>query len=247
MLALFRTRLFKSSQSSQFYTLFVCKEASGKGMKRTGAQGPGSGGPKRPRGPGGYDEDGGGASQTFEEELMMMDDGNMGDERIDLDDLDDPLVQVKRWSRPAADPHFDPKQHSLAFHWVDIDVTSGPPLTENPCEGERIIGSKEPIVPIIRMYGSTKDGTSVLTYVHGFTSYFYVALPPSTNLNDNSRAKMRAYLDQKVSIRCFFSLKDAIPGDVHAISRLPPLSRSLLCHVLVCVISLADEGACEGG
>ena len=175
-------------------------------MKRTGAPAGGSGGPKRSRGPGGYDEEGGGGSQTFEEELMMMDDENMGDERIDMDDQDDPMVQVKRWSRPAADAGFDPKQHSLAFHWVDIDVTSGPPLAKNPCEGERTIGSKEPVVPIIRLYGSTKDGNSVLTYVHGFTSYFYVALPPSTNLSDNSRAKIRAYLDQKVSSSPIFFL-----------------------------------------
>ena len=77
-------------------------------MKRTGAPAGGSGGPKRSRGPGGYDDEGGGGSQTFEEELMMMDDENMGDERIDMDDQDDPMVQVKRWSRPAADAGFDP-------------------------------------------------------------------------------------------------------------------------------------------
>lgn len=166
-------------------------------MKRSGTPG-GSAGPKRARGGGGDGEEGGG-SQTFEEELMMMDDENMGDEHIDMDDAEDALIQVKRWSRPPAGA-FDPKQNSLAFHWVDIDITSGSPLEKNPCAGAKTIGSKEAIVPIIRLYGSTKDGSSVLTYVHGFTSYFYVALPPSTNLSDGARAQIRAHLDQKVCI-----------------------------------------------
>ena len=167
-------------------------------MKRAGA--PSSAGPKRSRGGGGDSEEGGGGSQTFEEELMMMDDENMEDEKIDMDDEQEALIQVKRWSRPPAGS-FDPKQNSLAFHWVDIDITSGSPLDKNPCAGAKTIGSKEAIVPIIRLYGSTKDGSSVLTYVHGFTSYFYVALPPSTNLSDGARAQIRAHLDQKVRSR----------------------------------------------
>ena len=165
-------------------------------MKRSGP--PNGAGPnKLARGDG--EDDGPGASQTFEEQLEAMDEAEgMGDERIDVDDADEALIQVKRWSRPEA-ATFDPKTESLAFHWVDIDVTSGPPLERNPCEGARVIGSREAIVPIIRLYGSTRDGSSVLTYVHGFTSYFYVALPPSTNLSDQARAQLRIELDRIVS------------------------------------------------
>ena len=163
-------------------------------MKRSSAPSS-AGGPKRPRG--GDNEEAGG-SQTFEEELMMMDgEENIGDERIDMEGIDDALIQVKRWARPES-KGLNPQTSSLAFHWVDIDVTSGVPLEKNPCEGAKIIGSKEAVVPIIRLYGSTKDGSSVLTYVHGFTSYFYVALPTSTNLSDGARAQIRTYLDQRV-------------------------------------------------
>lgn len=130
---------------------------------------------------------------------MAMDETEgMGDERVDIgDDDSDPLIQVKRWSRPEPGS-FDAKTQPLAFHWVDIDVTSGAPMDRNPCEGAKVIGSREAIVPIIRLYGSTRDGSSVLTYVHGFTSYFYVALPPSTNLSDQARAQLRIELDRIV-------------------------------------------------
>ena len=164
-------------------------------MKRSGPAPPNSSN-KTARGD--TDEDVGN-SQTFEEQLMAMDETEgMGDERVDIGDDDDPLIQVKRWSRPDSGS-FDTTSQSLAFHWVDIDVTSGAPIEKNPCEGAKVIGSREAVVPIIRLYGSTRDGSSVLTYVHGFTAYFYVALPPSTNLSDQARAQLRIELDRIVS------------------------------------------------
>ena len=140
----------------------------------------------------------GGASQSsFEEELMMMDEG-FGDQVIDLEEEDEE-VRVRRWSRPEIES-FDIKTTALAFHWVDIDMTSGQPLTANPCAGEPVIGSQEAIVPVVRMYGSTRDGASVVAYIHGFTPYFYVALPHSTDLSKDSLSQIRLALDQKVSL-----------------------------------------------
>ena len=172
-------------------------------MKRSG---PPAGGPnKAARGDG---DDDAGNSQTFEEQLIAMDESEgMGDERVDAaDDDSDPLIMVKKWSRPGV-VSFDAMKEPLTFHWVDIDVTSGAPMDKNPCEGAKVIGSREAIVPIIRLYGSTRDGSSVLTYVHGFTSYFYVALPPSTNLSDQARAQLRIELDRIVSTAQIRSLR----------------------------------------
>ena len=76
-------------------------------------------------------------------------------------------------------------------------MTSGNPLSQNPAGGE-IVGSSEGPVPVLRLYGVTNDGYSVLAHIHGFTPYFYVSLPASTDLSDSMLGMMRATLDQKV-------------------------------------------------
>ena len=69
-------------------------------------------------------------------------------------------------------PQIDPEQDSLAFQWMDIDMYAGDPLRENPCVGEVVPGSSDKPVPIVRLYGVTELGNSVLAHVHGFTPYF---------------------------------------------------------------------------
>ncbi len=84
-------------------------------------------------------------------------------------------------------------------HWLDIDMTSGMPWTANP-DG-RVVGSVEGPVPVIRLYGVTALGSSVLMHVHGFTPYLYVSLPPSCELSENFLMALRVSLDQKVKDR----------------------------------------------
>lgn len=45
-------------------------------------------------------------------------------------------------------------------------------------------GAQTGPVPIIRMYGVTMDGHSVLAHVHGFHPHFYVKAPPNFNPQD---------------------------------------------------------------
>jgi hypothetical protein len=140
-----------------------------------------NGGPKRPRA--GTEDDEMGPS--FEEELMMMDgmldnileDGGEGDLTAEQ--------QEQRWKRPAVPEGCDLTEEALAFQWMDIDMTSGQPLPANPAGGD-ILGSREGPVPIIRLYGVTKQGRSVLLSVHGFTPYFYVSVPTSMDLSQTA-------------------------------------------------------------
>jgi DNA polymerase elongation subunit (family B) len=82
------------------------------------------------------------------------------------------------------------------MQWLDIDLLSGAPW-QNP-DGI-IVGSRQPVVPVIRLYGVTSEGASVMVSVHGFTPYFYVSLPASTDLNDSFLGALRVTLDQRVS------------------------------------------------
>jgi DNA polymerase delta subunit 1 len=160
-------------------------------MKRGGQQGssnPANGGAKKPRG---FEEDG----PSFEDELGMMEqmeyeviDGADGPETVES--------QEARWARPTRAQKLDPSVDSLPFQWLDLDMTSGDPMHANP-DGKQVIGSLEGPVPIVRMYGVTADGQSVMANVHGFTPYFYVSFPASVELSNALLGQLRASLDQR--------------------------------------------------
>ena len=59
-----------------------------------------------------------------------------------------------------------------------MDAAEGPPLAENPCAGRNMPGNRVGTVPVIRMYGVTAAGNSVLVHIHGFTPYFFVMPAP---------------------------------------------------------------------
>lgn len=50
--------------------------------------------------------------------------------------------------------------------------------------------------PIVRFYGVTMEGNSVLCHVHGFLPYFYVPAPP--NFSPDECEKFRSELDKIV-------------------------------------------------
>lgn len=153
-------------------------------MKRSGTYNGGDS--KKSRG---FEDDG----PSFEDELGMMDQMNF--EFIEGVDPNEAAGEV-RWTRPCT-TDFDCKKEALAFHWLDIDTTSGSPLDSNP-DGTEVIGSTEGPVPVIRMYGVTAQGQSVMANIHGFTPYFYVSFPSSVELTDAVLGQLRASLDQKV-------------------------------------------------
>ena len=89
-------------------------------------------------------------------------------------------------------------------------MTTGPPLDANPAGG-KVVGSVEGFVPIVRLYGTTREGRSVLAHVHGFTAYFYVAPSLDTDLSENTLGVLRNLLDQR--------MRDKARGDEKKLSK----------------------------
>ena len=111
----------------------------------------------------------------MEEDLLIEE---MIDGVVDDGFAKDSGKETIQWNRDHLPDDFDPKTMSVPFHWLDIDMTSGSPLGSNP-DGGSIIGSLEGPVPVIRLYGVTREGSSIMTCVHGFTPRVFLAI---TNL-----------------------------------------------------------------
>ncbi|XP_033123470.1 DNA polymerase delta catalytic subunit-like [Anneissia japonica] len=74
-----------------------------------------------------------------------------------------------KWKRPPP-PNLDPKTDKFVFQQIDLDHYIGTHMDNMPGQ------SKGP-VPIIRMFGITMAGNSVLCHIHGFAPYFYIQAP----------------------------------------------------------------------
>nr|XP_006813424.1 PREDICTED: DNA polymerase delta catalytic subunit-like [Saccoglossus kowalevskii] len=74
-----------------------------------------------------------------------------------------------KWGRPPA-PLLNEKTDNIIFQQIDVDHYLGQPLKGMP-------GSTIGPVPIVRMFGITEEGNSVLCHIHGFSPYFYVPAP----------------------------------------------------------------------
>lgn len=147
-----------------------------------------------------YEED----EPSYDEDFASMDEVLF--ETVEgADQVESSENQESRWSRPAKFD-LDVSKDNLAFHWLDIDMTSGSPMDENP-DGGKVIGSQDGPVPILRMYGVTSGGQSVIANIHGFTPYFYVSFPTSIELSDSLLGQLRFILDQRVSDEFIFTFR----------------------------------------
>lgn len=142
------------------------------------------------------------------EDAILMDDPPEEDDDHDAHDTADAILLPEqlsetlksKWTRPKLT--ITTNDEDLSFQWLDIDVISGKPLTQNPNPNARhVIGATAtsasgtttmtPQVPILRVYGVTMQGHSVAAFLHGFTPYAYFALPPSSAQWDTSDATLR--------------------------------------------------------
>nr|BAJ78733.1 DNA polymerase delta catalytic subunit [Lepidocampa weberi] len=123
-------------------------------------------------------------SQETLEEMDIDSQETLDEEAPDLEH------STAKWSRDPC-PNFDPKEDNLLFQEMDIDVYTGFPMRGMP-------GLKVGSVPIVRLYGVTKQGNSICCHVHGFTPYFYVLLPDNfdnTHIPDFKDCLNRAMLN----------------------------------------------------
>ena len=95
--------------------------------------------------------------------------------------------QLQKWSRKPTPPNLN-NQTDIHFQWLDIDMTNhSKPLTQNPNNEKKkkevvVVGAQKGIVPVIRVYGVTDEGYSIVTFLHGYTPYGYFALPEGYDL-----------------------------------------------------------------
>lgn len=159
---------------------------------------------------------------TFEEELMLMDD-MLPAEVYDSSEG----CENKLWARPSVVESMDTK-NSIAFQWLDIDMTTAEAMNHNP-DGGKVLGSTSGIVPVIRLYGVTQSGQSICANVHGFTPYIFVALPLNADLSDASLSSLRAYLDARMKEKARGEEKK-ISESVLAIQKISGLQSLLGYH-----------------
>eukprot|EP01132_Coremiostelium_polycephalum_P009895 gene9895-12137_t len=84
--------------------------------------------------------------------------------------------QLKYWSRNPVPLDFAPHKKSFAFQQIEVDYAE----LKEPLPGMPGCPTVGPI-PIVRLFGITKNGNSVLCKVHGFLPYFFIAAPPGFN------------------------------------------------------------------
>tara|TARA_R110002050_G_scaffold168720_2_gene300136 strand:+ start:2240 stop:2689 length:450 start_codon:yes stop_codon:yes gene_type:complete len=91
------------------------------------------------------------------------------------------------WERKKLSP-VDPRTYSVIFQQLDAEYTMSDPVPGMP-------GLKVGPVPVIRMFGCTAEGHSVLARIHSFLPYFYIPVPPVWN---NRPGDFRKHYDAKL-------------------------------------------------
>lgn len=118
-------------------------------------------------------------------------------ERVETVEGEDNTFDLRQGKWIRARSEIDPRTQPITFHWLDIDMIAGSPMPSNPAGG-RVIGSTDVHVPIIRLFGVTQDGHSVMASVHGYTPYFYATFSGVTDLSEETLGAVRAAMDTRV-------------------------------------------------
>jgi len=125
------------------------------------------------------------------------------EELIEETKLDSALLKElsktkQRWTRPDC-PAFQPATRGINFQWLDMDMTTGPPLKSNPNPSKTSVpGSQVGPVPVVRIFGCTEEGWSIAAYVHGFTPYGLFAVPKDFENSPANLAKVREVVDERL-------------------------------------------------
>ncbi|XP_054160471.1 DNA polymerase delta catalytic subunit-like [Oppia nitens] len=111
-----------------------------------------------------------------------------------------------RWSRPERG-EVNAETDDIIFQQIDIDSYIGPVRSGMP-------GPKEGVAPIMRMFGVTDNGMSVVCHIHGFAPYFYIPSP-----NSIKKENLSQFMDKlnKAVIQDMRSNNDNIENAVLAV------------------------------
>ncbi|XP_067951635.1 DNA polymerase delta catalytic subunit-like [Watersipora subatra] len=137
------------------------------GNKRPGSS-QGSQSSKRARDDAEVEED----PSAFELELALLEEEEMEFQASQGVGPDSEPAASSSSSRPALKKPIDEKEDSIIFQQIDIDYYVGHHRAGMP-------GLQSGSVPIVRMFGVTMEGHSVMAHVHGFHPHFYVKAPPN--------------------------------------------------------------------
>lgn len=124
---------------------------------------------------------------SFEAELALMDEVESEGKERDGDSQEiagaGPGYESTsiKWSRPPLPP-LNPKHNNIEFQQLDVDFYVGRHLQGMP-------GATIGPVPIIRMFGITMQGNSVMAHIHGYTPYFFVPAQPGFKKEDCEKFK----------------------------------------------------------
>ncbi|XP_066276800.1 DNA polymerase delta catalytic subunit-like [Branchiostoma lanceolatum] len=145
-------------------------------------------------------------SLDFEAQLAMMEE--MEEE---TGAADGPVTAItrKKWVRPPP-PSLNARTDSISFQQIDLDHYIGAPMDGMP-------GSSVGPVPVVRMFGVTMEGNSVVCHVHGFSPYFYV--PAKPEFKAEHCAQFRDALN-KVVLNDMRSNKDNVKQAVLAVEMM---------------------------
>lgn len=89
------------------------------------------------------------------------------------------LNDFSQYLRPPLASNYQQEKHDFYFMQIDCDYYVGKQFTNDEEIG------------ILRMYGVTKEGNSVLAHIHGFISYFYVEKPLELQSDANTLEHLR--------------------------------------------------------
>ena len=106
-----------------------------------------------------------------------------------------------------------------------MDTYEGEPLKRHPREGLAVPGAQTGVVAILRVFGVTAAGHSVLAHIHGFTPYFWTA-PPAGMTEQDVPAFQIALEAQLAGARA----KNRLPAAVLSVSLVPDKQSLLGYH-----------------
>lgn len=92
--------------------------------------------------------------------------------------------------------NLNPGRDAFIFQELELDHYIGNPYPGMP-------GAQTGVVPIMRMFGVTKNGNSVCCHVHGFCPYFYVNLPDEFSSADLIKFKVKKITFVIILNNCF--------------------------------------------